>query len=251
MIKSLAKSLLRKTGLEVFNTRNHYAQDGLLTLHSDHFRQDPVFHAAYQRGVQASFGIDPKIEWRVHVALWAASRAFCATGDFVECGVNAGFISSAIMHKLNWAGAGKRFYLIDTFRGPVLTQYSSEEIQLGRRLIAENNVAAGAYVADVDQVRANFAEWPNAVVVQGQVPEVLETMDVGAVAFLHLDLNCAYPERAALAFFWNRLSPGAYVLLDDYAYLGHTCQAQELDALADSLGFEILALPTGQGLIVK
>jgi hypothetical protein len=54
-------------------------------------------------------------------------------GDFVECGVNAGFVSSAIMKKLQWNTLGRRFYLIDTFTGPVLTQYSQEEVQKDRR----------------------------------------------------------------------------------------------------------------------
>ena len=56
----------------------------------------------------------------------------------------------------------KRFYLIDTFRGPVLSQYSEEEVQRGQRKIVEEAMAKGAYVTDIDRVRANYAEWPNA-----------------------------------------------------------------------------------------
>jgi hypothetical protein len=41
------------------------------------------------------------------------------------------------------------------------------------------------------------------------------------------------------------------VLLDDYAYLGHDEQTRAMDEAAQSLGIEILSLPTGQGLIVK
>jgi hypothetical protein len=71
------------------------------------------------------------------------------------------------------------------------------------------------------------------------------------VAFLHLDMNCALPERSALEFFWPRLSLGGVVLFDDYTYFGHNSQTEEIDAAARSLGIRILALPTGQGLIVK
>ena len=39
--------------------------------------------------------------------------------------------------------------------------------------MVERARAAGAYVTDVNRARSNFAEWPNAVVVQGAVPEVL------------------------------------------------------------------------------
>ena len=252
-MKRLIRKALNRAGYVVFNTRSPhgYAQDGLFTMHSDHFRRDEAFRAAYARGVKAGQGLDPKMEWRVHVALWAASTASRAAGDFVECGVNAGFVSSAIMQSLDWRNSGKRFYLIDTFSGPVLSQYSQREIDSGRDAVAKSALAAGAYVTDMERVRANFSEWPNALVVQGTVPDVLETLSFGEVAFLHLDMNCALPERAALEFFWSRISPGGIVLLDDYTYFGHGSQAEAIDAVAARLGFKVLALPSGQGLIVK
>jgi hypothetical protein len=251
MIKALIGKALGQAGLAIINTRRHYDADGLFTVHSDHFRRDPAYQVAYQRGLEASDGVDPHFEWRAHVALWVASSALGAAGDFVECGVNTGFLSSAIMKSLNWANVARRFYLVDTFSGPVVSQFSSEEIQRGRAKIAEDAIAAGAYQTNVDRVRANFAEWPNAVVVQGTVPDILPTANIASVAFLHLDMNCAYPERAALQYFWNRLSPGAFVLLDDYAYFGCESQIEAIDSLALSLGFNVLSLPTGQGLIMK
>lgn len=195
--------------------------------------------------------MDPRFEWRVHVAFWAAAASLRVPGDFVECGVNAGVMSSAIMHRLHWNSVGLRFHLIDTFAGPVLEQYSSNEIGCRRLAVAKAALDAGAYVTDLARVRSNFSEWPSAVVVPGSVPEVLPSLDIGAVAFLHIDMNCAYPERAALEFFWERLSPGAIVLLDDYAYAGHDAQMRAMDEAAQILRAEILSLPTGQGLIIK
>jgi len=122
LIKHILKRMLRSAGYELFNTRNRYAEDGLLTVHNDHFRKDPRFRAAYDRGVQASAGVDPHFAWRLHAALWAARTAVKLPGDFVECGVNAGFMSSAIMRSLNWSDVGKQFYLIDTFAGPDLSR---------------------------------------------------------------------------------------------------------------------------------
>jgi hypothetical protein len=80
---------------------------------------------------------------------------------------------------------------------------------------------------------------------------VLPTLDIGKVAFLHIDMNCAYPERAALEYFWNKLASGAIVLLDDYAYFGHEEQREAIDAVAGNLGVDVLCLPTGQGMIVR
>ena len=251
MWKDLVKKGLGLAGYSVWNTRNRYADDGLLTMHGDQFRRDPDFQAAYARGIQATHGIDPKFEWRAHVALWTASRALRVPGDFVECGVNAGFVSSAIMHRLNWRSVDRRFFLVDTFSGPVLSQYSANEVGRGRRQLAEEAFAAGAYVTDLDRIVANYSEWPNAIVVQGAVPEVLPPLDIMNVAFLHIDMNCAYPEQAALEFFWDRLSPGALVLFDDYSYFGHDCQNQAISETARRLGTEVVSLPTGQGLIIR
>jgi len=183
----------------------------------------------------------------VHVALWAAAAGLRVPGDFVECGVNAGVISSAIMHHLRWNTVSRRFYLIDTFRGPVLEQFSAEEIERGRLDVAKQALQAGAYVTDLARIQSNFSEWPKAVVVQGSVPDVLPSLDIPTVAFLHIDMNCTYPERAALEFFWGRLSPGAMVLLDDYAYAGHYAQACAMDDAAKTLQAEILSLPQAKG----
>lgn len=229
----------------------HVLRDGLFTVHSDHCLKDAMFLAAYARGVEASHGVDSGIHWRVHVALWAAATAVRVPGDFLECGVNAGFVSSAIMRRLDWKNIPKRFYLIDTFRGPITAQYSSEEIEAGRLALAEKTIASGGYVTDTERVRRNYAEWPNATVIQGAVPEILPEVPVDRVAFLHLDMNCAYPERAALEFFWTRLTPGALVLFDDYSYFGCEQQAESIDAATAKLGVSVLSLPTGQGLVIK
>jgi len=249
LLKKFVDEGLAKTGFHL--SRARYARDGLATIHNDHFRQIPSFRAAYSRGVEAGHGVDPEFEWRVHVALWAARTSLRTAGDFIECGVNAGVVSSAIMHRLDWRHLDRKFYLVDTWNGPPANQYSEPEIESGRRRLADAALAQGAYVTDLDRVRANFSEWPNAVIVQGSVPDILPSIPSIEVAFLHLDMNCAYPETAAFAFFWERLSPGAMVLLDDYAYDGHEQQTAALDAAANAIGTDILSLPTGQGLIVK
>jgi hypothetical protein len=237
--------------MSCLRTHGRYVQDGLATVHSDDFRRDDAFQSAYARGVQASRGVDPGIEWRVHVAIWAAHIALHVEGDFVECGVNAGFISSAIMHSLQWHTIPRRFYLIDTFSGPVLSQYSQAERQNAKLDVATRAMEAGAYVIDLERVRANFAEWPNTAITQGVVPDVLETIPFEKIAFVHIDMNCALPERTALQFFWNRLSPGSVVLLDDYAYLGSDAQRKAMDDFVRQIGAKILSFPTGQGLIMK
>jgi hypothetical protein len=64
-------------------------------------------------------------------------------------------------------------------------------------------------------------------------------------------MNCSPPEVAAIQLFWERFVPGAFVLLDDYAYYGYLSQKIAMDRFAQEKGIHILSLPTGQGLLVK
>jgi hypothetical protein len=64
-------------------------------------------------------------------------------------------------------------------------------------------------------------------------------------------MNIAKPERAAIAYFWPKLSHGAIVVLDDYAWQGFEEQKAAMDEFAERVGVEVLTLPTGQGLILR
>jgi hypothetical protein len=229
-----------------------YSNDALICFNSHAFVDDPAFQRAYQRGVRAIGGRDfYHWEWRVHVGLWAAASASKLDGDFVECGVSHGFLSSAIMEYLDWDRLDKTFYLLDTFTGLDPRFVTAGERQAGA---LEKNQAAldfGIYVDSVDSVRANFAQWRNQRIIAGSVPETLEEVDARSVAYLHIDMNCAEPEVATLRYFWPRLSPGAFVLLDDYANRGRHEQREAMDALASELGVLVCEMPTCQGLIIK
>lgn len=235
---------------QILSIPNAYVQDGLISIHAHDFMEDPAFVAAYQRGVQAA-GTDYKWHWRVHVGLWAASIAARLPGDFVECGVNAGFMSSSMMQYLDWNSLDKTFYLLDTFSGLDPRFVSRTELEEGILAKNEKLLESGFYVTDLDSVRRNFAEWPRARIVKGSIPETLSEVHAERIAFMHIDLNCAPPEVAALEHFWDRLEKGAPVLLDDYAYWGYRQQKLAMDALARRLGVNVVSLPTGQGFMIK
>jgi hypothetical protein len=267
IVKASVVRLLRKAGYQLLNVRSMersaaaadrpapiakaYDCDGLFTEHRPRFQDDPRFQAAWRRGLATNQGVDPGIEWRIHIGLWAASVAARVPGDFVECGVNAGFLSSAILTYLDWAKLGKRFYLVDTFEGPPMEQFSPGEIGNGAYAKVLQSLLAGAYVTDLDAIRRNYRDWPGIEIVKGVVPEVLPSIGAREVAFLHLDMNCAYAEIEALRFFWDRLSRGAVVLFDDYSRKDYEPVGDAVDGLTASLGAEIVSLPTGQGMIVK
>lgn len=255
-MEHLLRRVLGPCGYEVIRKKPapevRYEQDGLSTLHNHDFMQDAAFQDAYARGVAALGGVDRyHWHWRVHVGLWAASCASKLRGDFVECGVNYGFLSSAIMRYLGWSSLGKTFYLLDTFQGMDERYVSEEEKQAGALEASRSFVRSGHYVAKVDSVQANFAEWQNVRLIEGAIPETLERVGAHEIAYLHLDMNCAPPEIAAARFFWPRLVTGAFILLDDYGQTDFRVQKKAMDAFAEESGVRILSLPTGQGLMVR
>ncbi len=104
-------------------------------------------------------------------------------------------------------------------------------------------------VADI--ARANFADKAYARIVEGIVPETLTAYTGSKVAFLHIDMNAAYPEVEAFRHFWHLLAPGAPVVFDDYGFPRHRAQRRALDEVAAALDVEIMMLPTCQGIVFK
>ena len=224
---------------------NPYNQDSLFTTHNHDFMVDADFKRAYDRGVMAC-GQDYGIHWRVHVALWCAACAVRLDGDFVECGVNRGFLSSAIMEYVNWTSLSRRFFLFDTFRGLDERFVSEDEKEKGRLEFSRMT-----YAECFEEVSAYFSEFQRVELIRGSVPDTLGIPNIKGVSYLSIDMNNAAPEIAAADFFWDKLVPGAVVLLDDYAYVGYDDQKQAFDQFAVARSVRILSLPTGQGLIVK
>lgn len=244
--KSLIKKLINQCGYGICeNYPLQYDEGGLLSIHNHEFMDEPQFKAAYDRGVKAC-GIDNAMRWRAHVALWAALKAKDLPGDFVECGVNRGMLTTVIMTYLNWNSLNKRFFLFDTFRGLDEKQIGAEEKALGRTPGGDPN-----YSECFEEVKANFAEFKNVVFVRGIIPDTLASSQVGQVAYLSIDMNCVAPEIAAANYFWDKLVPGAVIVLDDYAFYGYRPQKLAFDQFAREKGTSVLSLPTGQGLMIK
>lgn len=214
-----------------------YAEDGLWTYHGHTFVDDERFAKAYRRAVQAG-GHDYGIRWRVHTILWAARRAAALDGTFVECGTGRGFMASAICDYLDWTE--RPFHLYDTFLPSILDEQ-------GRQ--AADGTTSPVYADGPDAVARNFSEWPGVQLVVGTIPQTL--LQDGPIAFLHVDLNHAAAEEAAVRHFWPQLTPGAPMIFDDYGFQGFEAQRAAADRLGEELGFRVLALPTGQGLVLR
>lgn len=237
--------ILKSAHIYPYIKSNSFDEDGLISIHNHDFTKSKKFISAYERGIKAHKS-DIGWRWRVHVGLWAASYASKLEGDFVECGVNKGFLSSAIMNYIHWNTIHKKFYLFDTFCGIEKSLVSKEEIALGRIKESEST-----YSECYKEVKNNFEEYKNVILIRGSVPSTLRNIRIHKVCYLSIDMNNYKPEIAAVEFFWNKIVHGGIILLDDYAYFGYLPQKKAFDAFAHKKRVEILSLPTGQGVIIK
>lgn len=231
-----------------------YRNDRLAVWDKDvSFLQEPTFVRAYQIGMDSGHKVgrlegsnaDIHIEWRVHVALWAAWHAKQLPGSFVECGVNTGIYSLAICNYIDFNSTGKDFFLFDTFEGIPEEQMAESE---KKDRVGENQLM---YEECYDIASRNFEPFPRARLIRGKVPDTLSNVNIDKVCYLSIDMNIAEPEIAAIEFFWDKLVRGAPILLDDYGWLSYSLQKEEMDRFASKKGVKILTVPTGQGLILK
>jgi hypothetical protein len=182
----------------------------------------------------------------VHTILWAALHCKDIEGDFVECGTNKGGFARAICEYLDFNTLSKTFYLLDTFEGLDESQLTGSEIAAGKKEHF-NQVYSECY----EQVKDTFSSFANVKLVKGIVPATLAAVQSEKIAFLSIDMNSLAPELAALDYFWDKLSKGGMIVLDDYAYVTCDLQYHAHNNWAKQKGICILSLPTGQGLIIR
>jgi hypothetical protein len=188
------------------------------------------------------------IHFRAYVACWAANYALKLDGDFVECGVGKGLLSTTIVNYIDFDKTSKKFFLFDTYEGIPLEQAKSNEERLNMEILNSSNYNSNYF----NDVKNSFSKYANVFLVQGIVPESLKSIIFSKIAYISIDMNNAFAEIAAIEHLWDNIVIGGVVVLDDYAYGPEFYEQKKAwDLFAESKGFKILTLPTGQGLIVK
>jgi hypothetical protein len=218
----------------------NFAGDMLIALAKNMgFMEDPRFVAAVD--AQQPNPQEASLLWRLHVLCWCARNALRLEGDFVECGVFRGFMTAVAARYLDFGASARRWYLYDTFEGIPAPHLDSGHVS------PPEYQESGLH----DFVVRRFAAYPNIEVHRGRVPEVLADSAPRRIAFLHLDMNSSKAEIGALEALYERLVPGAYLLLDDYGWYSYRDQKIAEDAFFERHGSQVLEMPTGQGLLIK
>jgi hypothetical protein len=198
-----------------------------------HFLGDQKFLESFGSVVSPDNYIARAIMWRIHIYCWAAKNGLRRDGDFVECGVSSGALAAIMCAYLHFENIEKKFYLLDAW---------DTDPRVDASVYNGNSLA---YVQSV------FARYPNVKLTPGFIPDVFETAELPErISFLHLDLNSAGAEISSLNRLYERLTPGAILLLDDF---GHTAFGATHRAQLEWFGWHgltVAELPTGQGLVI-
>jgi O-methyltransferase len=237
-----------------------YVEDGVITYHCPWFSNpEDSFLSSYKRineVLNLPRGEDRNTSWRCYIYTSLLKNSLQSrSGTVIECGVERGFnilvaldflkqTSPALLNNIT------ELTLCDTFSGWPEGQESGLEL-------AHNPVAGRQpkLIDSPDTFMSRISEYlpeRKIRILQGILPDSLNRLKPCLISFLSLDLNYAKPECEIISRLYGAILSGSPVLLDDYCYseiymqhfLSHS-------ALATQLGYTIIPIPSGQGLIVK
>ena len=229
MIKNLVRKLLY-----------NYVGDQFSTSHNVLFLKDKKFKIAYNKACN-TIGFDPNIHFRIHQIIWAAKNVHKIPGDIVEIGTGTGFSMLALLNYYkSWNKEKKNLYLFDTFSSFKVDEFGKTTPNKSK-----------FYATSFEHTKTNFKNFKRVHFIKGDVFKTLIKYKKLKISMLHLDLNYAEAEVYSLKNFWKNISKGGIVILDDFAYIGRERQSYYINKLSKKMGFNILIVPSGQGIIVK
>ena len=173
-------------------------------------------------------------------------------GDVVECGCFMGLSAYLICQALKEESAsfnGTGFRVFDSFEG--LSEPTPQDVipdgypnAAGLRGMTQK----GAFAATLDRVRKNLEEFPGVSFHPGWIPATFRDLPEVRYRFVHVDVDLYQPTCDALAYFYDRLSPGGMIVSDDYTWPGARLALEEYAGL-HNLKLEVPG--TGQAALRK
>ncbi len=217
MVKRLAKSLVRATGLEVRQRKE-------LPPYSPEIRHAEVFPAATYSPWLADVEFDRVYQTiRSHTLvdiyrsfeLWqlVGETAKLPAGDLIEVGVWRGGTGVLIARQCQLAGIEGQVYLCDTFKG-VVKAGSRDGAYTGGEHADTNQKAVLELIGSVGVDHVHILE--------GIFPDDTgHKVNDRVFRFCHIDVDVYESAKDILNWVWPRLVPGGVVVFDDYGF--HSC----------------------------
>lgn len=223
-----------------------YEADGLATVYFTPFLSDRKWSRAYEEMAEEWYPDVPNfdIRWRMWILTSVARQVRRLPGDISEFGVYRAGCARMILGTVGLE-QGTRYHLFDTFGGIPSGQLTERERSEG--------YAGRLSDTSVDYVRSRLAEWRDSLVFHiGDVFDTIPDAGVEELSLVHLDLNASAPTKTALEFAYPRLVPGGVIVFDDYGWNPVSYEQRDvIDEFCRPLAENVIALPSGQALLVK
>jgi O-methyltransferase len=229
-VTAAAKEIVR-----LGSSGHHFADNFLTCGRNMSMLDDPPFVQAWKSNIEGPS--DEAIVWRRYVLACAAYHCVQLDGDFVECGAYTGVGIKTVTDYLGGPAFPKTFWGYDIFEhDPSMLNHDMPEH------------GDGLY----RRVQKKFSAYPQVRLIKGLIPQVFENDCPDRIAYLHIDLNQAPAEIAALDHLFDRMVPGGILILDDYEWSGfYRPKKLAEDPWFDARHYRVMPLPTGQGLVIK
>ena len=163
-------------------------------------------------------------------------------GNFAELGVYKGE-TAKIIHE---SASDRKLFLFDTYEGFDDKDLEKEE-STDKKYSTKN-------FSDItlDDVILFVGKSPNIKYIKGYFPESLTKEHDSKYAFINLDADLYKPTKAALEYFYPRLSEGGVIIIHDY---NHNWQGNRkaVDEFIETIPETIIEIPDwkGSAMIIK
>lgn len=165
------------------------------------------------------------IRLRAYFAHVFAEVAMATPGDYLAAGISYA-VMPKVIYELTLKGSGRAFQLVD----PLLDSDGD------------------GWCTDAAFVMQRFEGAPAVRLHQRAIPDAFPLSLPDGLAFVQLDTGNEDAELESLPYLVGVLNPGGVMVIDAY---GFNDLATRYDAVAEHLGQRILAMPSGQGVLIK
>lgn len=159
-------------------------------------------------------------------------------GVFCECGVYKGGTADLLGRIAK--SQGKTLHLFDTFAGMPEQTPKFDYFKLG-----------SFSDTSLEGVQSHLRHHDNIEFHPGKLPDTLNELGDARISFAHVDVDQYVSTKECLGRISQRLSPGGIVIVDDYGRPGTPGARFAVEEVCREVGWEPVALPTGQCVIVS
>ncbi|VAW44891.1 SAM-dependent methyltransferase [hydrothermal vent metagenome] len=162
-------------------------------------------------------------------------------GNIAECGCYVGASAWFIANEL----PNTDFYLFDSFEG------LSEPNKYDQSKPGVHQWKKGDFDVPEELLRKNLSCFRNIHIKKGWIPERFNEVEDKKFRLVHIDVDLYQPTFDSLSFFYERMTPGGIIVMDDYGFLNCPGAFKAANDFIYNKPEQIIQLSTGQGIIIR